>query len=487
MVSDGTAESVSVYTMTVDVVDTSGDPVFDEGSSTRRSLPETLGDAVEASPRNVGAPVTATDPQSDTLQYSLAGADASRFDIDTGTGQIRTKAGERYDHEAVALSVEVTASDGTNTASIDVLIDLEDRDEPPLAPDAPALAATADSSTSLDVSWTAPPNAGRPAIAAYDLSYRESGTGSWRDGPRGVTGTGATLGGLDADTEYQVRVRARNDEGTGPYSAPGTGRTNPPPVPAVRFDRAAYAAVEGAGGAAVTVRIEPAAATRVTVRLRVTEEGGATAADWSGVPASLTFAAGETAKSFTVTAAEDAENDDGESLLIEFEPLPAGVVAGSPASTRVSLVATSVTVWYLSFDRAGYTATEGGAGARVTARLNAPWKPRLGETLTVPLLATGLGGADAGDWSGVPQSVSFGPGATEASFTVTATDDAVDDDGESVELRYGRFRDRGSGTGPACAVAHGGGPARQRRAHAGDGVVRRAEPRGRRGRRAGRK
>ena len=440
MVSDGEADSVSVYTMTIDVIDTSGDPVFDEGSHTTRSLPETPGDTPEASARDVGAPVTATDPQMDTLQYSLRGDDAAKFEIDTGTGQIRTKAGERYDHEAGAsLAVEVVASDGTNSATIAVTIELVDRDEPPLAPGTPAVTATADSSTSLDVTWEPPSNAGRPAIAAYDLSYRTGAAGSWSDGPQGVTGTGATIGGLTADTDYQVRVRARNDEGVGPYSTHGTGRTNPPPVPAVRFDRAAYSAVEGAGGAAVTVRIEPAPPTGATIRLRVTEEGGATAADYSGVPASLTFAAGETAKSFTVTAAEDAVNDDGESLLIEFEPLPAGLRAGSPASTRVSLVATEVTVWYLSFDRAAYDATEGGAGARVTARLNAPWKPRLGETLTVPLLATGRGGADAGDWSGAPGSVSFGPGATEASFTVTATDDGSDDDGESVELRYGRF------------------------------------------------
>ena len=359
-VNDGTVDSALSYTMTVDV--TSGTPVFDEGSSATRSLNETLGDSEESAPRDVGTAVTATDPQMDTLTYSLEGDDASKFNIDPSTGQIRTKANERYDHETDAsLMVRVKVENSTLSATIDVTIELLDRVEPPLAPEAPVVAPTVDSSTSLEVSWSTPPNAGRPTIAAYDLSYRERGTGPWHDGPQGVTGTDVSLGGLVADTEYETRVRARNDEGIGSYSAPTMGRTNPPPVPTLSFERAAYTAVEGAGAAAVTVLIEPASLIEVTVRLRVTEGDGATASDYSGVPEYLTFAAGETTQTFEVIAVEDAALDDGESLLIEFDSLPVGVRVGSPASTKVMLVATQVTVWYLSFEASTYTADEGGA------------------------------------------------------------------------------------------------------------------------------
>ena len=52
-----------------------------------------------------------------------------------------------------------------------------DVDEPPAAPAAPAATATAGSSSSLDVSWSAPPNTGRPAIESYDLRRREGATG----------------------------------------------------------------------------------------------------------------------------------------------------------------------------------------------------------------------------------------------------------------------------------------------------------------------
>ena len=52
--------------------------------------------------RNVGAVVTATDAYNDTLTYSLEGTDAAKFGIVSTSGQITTKAGEKYDREAKA-------------------------------------------------------------------------------------------------------------------------------------------------------------------------------------------------------------------------------------------------------------------------------------------------------------------------------------------------------------------------------------------------
>ena len=49
---------------------------------------------------NVGAPVTATDADTDTLTYKLSGVDAPSFSIVDSSGQIQTKA--PLDHEAKA-------------------------------------------------------------------------------------------------------------------------------------------------------------------------------------------------------------------------------------------------------------------------------------------------------------------------------------------------------------------------------------------------
>ena len=84
------------------------------------------------------------------------------------------------------------------------------------------MSATADSTTSLDVSWTAPTNTG-PYITGYDLQYRAGTSGSFTAGPQGVTGTSAAIGNLQAGTSYQVQVRATNAVGDGGWSPFGHG------------------------------------------------------------------------------------------------------------------------------------------------------------------------------------------------------------------------------------------------------------------------
>ena len=113
--------------------------------------------------------------------------------------------------------------------------------------------ATAGSTTSLDVSWSAPSNAGRPDIESYDLQYGPGMDGPWTDGPQGVTGTGASIGSLMPGSPYYVRVRATNADGDGDWSPPGSGTTNRPPnlAPAFAADSAARSFTETLFDAAV--------------------------------------------------------------------------------------------------------------------------------------------------------------------------------------------------------------------------------------------
>ena len=179
----------------------------------------------------VGSPVTATDTDTgDTLTYTLEGTDAASFNIDASSGQIQTETGVTYDHELQPeYSVTVKADDGNGgTDTIAVTIDIADVDEPPSAPAEPTVSAVSGTTDSLEVTWTAPDNAGKPDIESYDLQYRKGTTGNWIDGPQDETGTSATISGLDEDSAYQVQVRATNDEGDGAWSSPGSGSTNAP-------------------------------------------------------------------------------------------------------------------------------------------------------------------------------------------------------------------------------------------------------------------
>ena len=190
----------------------------------RRAVPENSAAGV-----NVGAPVTATPADSgDTLEYTLEGTDASSFDIVSTSGQIRTKSGVTYDYEEQSsYAVTVKASDGTDSATVDVTINLRDVDEQPDKPAKPTLAAVSGSATSLDASWTEPGRNGGPAITGYEVEYREGRSGSWVNFTHSGAGVTRTITGLRGNTEHQVRVRALNGETPSAWSDPsGAVRTN---------------------------------------------------------------------------------------------------------------------------------------------------------------------------------------------------------------------------------------------------------------------
>ena len=83
---------------------------------------------------NVGEPVTATDPDGDTLTYTLGGADVADFRIDSASGQITVGPDTSLDFETQSMyALAVTASDGSISGATSVIINLTDVDEAPPA------------------------------------------------------------------------------------------------------------------------------------------------------------------------------------------------------------------------------------------------------------------------------------------------------------------------------------------------------------------
>ena len=196
-------------------------PEFSSPTATRE-VPENT-----AANTNIGTALpAATDADNDPLTYTLEGADAASFGFDAATRQLSTKSGVTYDRETQSsYAVTLKADDGNGgTGTIAVTITLTNVIEPPGRPAAPSVTATAGTTDSLSVNWTAPSNTG-PAIDNYDLRYREGTNGSWINGPQNVSGTSATIGSLTEGTSYQVQVLARNAEGDSPWSLPGSGQT----------------------------------------------------------------------------------------------------------------------------------------------------------------------------------------------------------------------------------------------------------------------
>ena len=220
--------------------------------------------------------------------------------------------------------------------------------------------------------------------------------------------------------------------------------------PRASFDAATFSVTEG-DVVTVTVELARAAVEAVTIPIAVTHNGGASAADYSLEPASssLTFDIGEVSKPFTITATDDSDNDDGESLTLRFGTLPAGVSAGSPATATVNITDNDVPSVTVRYEQASYTVGEGSSEVIKVILSAVPER-----TVTIPIPRSNQDGAGNGDYSGVPTSLTFNSGDTEKSFTFTAVQDIVDDDGESVLLSFGTLPTGVSAGSPATATVN---------------------------------
>ena len=90
-------------------------PRFSDGRETTRRISENAGPGT-----NIGAPVSATDEDNDSLTYALHGTEAASFSIVSTTGQLKTKAALNATRQG-SYHVELTVFDGTDKDWIDVI------------------------------------------------------------------------------------------------------------------------------------------------------------------------------------------------------------------------------------------------------------------------------------------------------------------------------------------------------------------------------
>ncbi len=204
-------------------------PAFDATPPLTRTMEENT-----PSGQPIGGPVTATDADGNSLSYGLRGVHSDSFAIEPGTGQLLTREGTAYDHEAKdTYSVTVRASDGKGgRATVVVGITVSDVDEPPSA--APDSVRVASRDTALAVTWfAAMDEAGKPPVSGYEVGHNPAEAQEWREGLLvvGRTDTSVTIAGLDNERAYQVRVRTVNEEGASPWSETVAGAPTVGPRP----------------------------------------------------------------------------------------------------------------------------------------------------------------------------------------------------------------------------------------------------------------
>ncbi len=120
----------------------------------------------------------------------------------------------------------------------------------------------------------------------------------------------------------------------------------PEVVLTVAYSASSYEATEGGAAVEVGVVLSPAADRAVSIPLTVTADAGTEESDYTvggltqGTEAdayTVSFASGQSSRTFTITANEDADRDD-ETVSLGLGTLPEGVSAGTPASATVTLL-----------------------------------------------------------------------------------------------------------------------------------------------------
>ena len=214
-----------------------------------------------------------------------------------------------------------------------------------------------------------------------------------------------------------------------------TIRDDDDPEVDVDFGAAAYSVGEG-GSATVEITLSANPERTVIIPLTRTEQGGISTADYSGVPASVTFNTGETSKSFTFNAVQDDLDDDDERVKLEFGTLPDRVSEGTQDETTISIGDDDDPRVTVEFGSDAYFIAEGGSA---TVRITLSADPE--RTVVIPLVKTEQGGVSTADYSGVPASITFNSAERVKTFTFSATHDDLDDDDESVKLSFGAMPD----------------------------------------------
>ena len=172
----------------------------------------------------------------------------------------------------------------------------------------------------------------------------------------------------------------------------------------------------------------------MTVTIAATPTSPASDSDYSLTTRTLTFT-GATAQTFRFAATDDDIDDDGEQVKLTFGTnLGTKVSTGANKEAIVSIDDNDFPVLTASYSPSRTTAAESDE-TEVTITVTLSAVPE--RAVNIPTLATHQGGASADDYTGkIPDTLAFGIGDTTNTFSITIVDDELDDDDESIAIRF---------------------------------------------------
>ena len=267
------------------------------------------------------------------------------------------------------------------------------------APDAVASVSVTHQGSDLAVSWAAPARA-----THYDVTYTDADAIAWQRAAWNRAGAGLTItanvdgnASIDAAKTYLVGVRARNAAGASAWVNSASASAAPPALSV-----ADATVAEPSGGQSATldfaVTLSRAASGTVTVDYATGHANDTATAgtDYTATTDTLTFAAGETAKTVSVPVLADSLDDGGETLTFTLSNASGAVISDATATGTITNDGPMPKAWLARFGRT----VAADAIAAVTARLQTP--RGAGSHLTVGGVRLPFGDAGSGNAGTAP-------------------------------------------------------------------------------------
>ena len=325
---------------------------------------------------------------------------------------------------AITLTVDdddVGEGDGTTTITVTATVDGTTR----FATSTTVSVSVAGSGTATAVDFA--------AVSDFDITI-PAGEGSG-------TGTFTLTPTVDADDETDETVTVSGSSGSLTVNSATISLTDDDGVPtSITLTVDDDDVGEGDGATTITVTASANGATGFTqpqtVRVSVGGSGTARAVDFAPVSdfdIMLPAGALSASEAFTLTPTDDTEDEADETITVS------GVSGSLPVnSARISLTdddgrTTSIT---LRVDDNSVGESDGATTITVTATLNGTG--RFVDPKTVQVSVTGSGTATAVDFAAVPSfniTIAARAESGTGTFTLTPTDDAVDETNETIKVR----------------------------------------------------
>jgi hypothetical protein len=262
------------------------------------------------------------------------------------------------------------------------------------------------------------------ATAGIDYTAASSGTLTFAPGVT-IQSFDVTITDDLSDEESETVNLALSNETNATLGTPNTAVltiSDNDGVPTVQFSEAIYTVDEGVS-ATIAVTLSNATGDPVEVEYATSNGTAAEGSDYTASSGTLTFAPGETSKTFDVAITEDAFDESDETVNLTLSN-PSNATLGAPNPATL-IIRDNDGVPTVFFSAPIYTMGEDSGTGTIFVELSNEAE----DEVTVQY-AISDGTATAGsDYTATPGTLTFAPGVTSQSFTVQVIDDALDEAG----------------------------------------------------------